>query len=82
MTNKEYLDNKIEKIKSSISTFIDRNITPIALVFTAVEVSLIICAIKISPFFWIPAIPLAYLTSILVCAVVWEWLEKEHKEKK
>lgn len=82
MTNKEYLDNKIEKIKSSICTFIDMNITPIALVFTAVEVSLIICAIKISPFLWIPAIPLAYLTSIFDCYIVCEWLDKEHKDSK
>lgn len=79
MTNREYLEEKIEKIKSGISSFIERNITPIALVFTIVEASLIILAIKISPLFWILSVPFAFVITVFVCAFVCEWLDNEHK---
>ena len=81
MTNREYLENKIEKIKNRISSALERNFTLIAFIFLISDIVLIVCAIKIDPLIWITVIPTSFVTSCLFGVIICEWLDKEHKEK-
>lgn len=81
MTNREYLEKEIEKIKNRISSALERFFTLIAFMFMISDIVMIVCAIKISPLFWIPVYPDSVFTSALFYVVICEWLDKEHKEK-